>query len=71
MAKIYFFLSLQDEKTLVWYSKDREKHLSLNSVSTVILGQKTVWNPFSPEQIIMFVIHHISLLFLKVSEFYR
>ncbi|XP_048559159.1 PH, RCC1 and FYVE domains-containing protein 1-like isoform X1 [Triticum urartu] len=30
-----------DEKTLVWYSKDREKHLSLNSVSTVILGQKT------------------------------
>ncbi|XP_044334280.1 PH, RCC1 and FYVE domains-containing protein 1 isoform X2 [Triticum aestivum] len=30
-----------DEKTLVWYSKDREKHLSVNSVSTVILGQKT------------------------------
>ncbi|BAF15579.2 Os04g0583700 [Oryza sativa Japonica Group] len=31
-----------DEKTLVWYSKDREKHLSLNSVSTVVLGQKTI-----------------------------
>ncbi|KAF0894456.1 hypothetical protein E2562_039098 [Oryza meyeriana var. granulata] len=31
-----------DEKTLVWYSKDREKHLSLNSVSTVVFGQKTM-----------------------------
>lgn len=31
-----------DENTLVWYSKDREKHLSLNSVSAVILGQKTI-----------------------------
>jgi hypothetical protein len=37
-----FLSSLQDEKTLVWYSKDREKHLSLNSVSTVVLGQKTM-----------------------------
>uniref|UniRef100_A0A0D9W8M3 FYVE-type domain-containing protein n=1 Tax=Leersia perrieri TaxID=77586 RepID=A0A0D9W8M3_9ORYZ len=32
----------QDEKTLIWYSKDREKHLSLNSVSAVVLGQKTI-----------------------------
>uniref|UniRef100_J3M0R0 FYVE-type domain-containing protein n=1 Tax=Oryza brachyantha TaxID=4533 RepID=J3M0R0_ORYBR len=31
-----------DEKILVWYSKDREKHLSLNSVSAVVLGQKTI-----------------------------
>ncbi|CAM0903198.1 unnamed protein product [Alopecurus aequalis] len=31
-----------DENTLVWYSKDREKRLSLNSVSSVILGQKTI-----------------------------
>ncbi|XP_047063281.1 PH, RCC1 and FYVE domains-containing protein 1-like [Lolium rigidum] len=31
-----------DETTLVWYSKDREKQLSLNSVSAVILGQKTI-----------------------------
>uniref|UniRef100_A0ACD5USV1 Uncharacterized protein n=1 Tax=Avena sativa TaxID=4498 RepID=A0ACD5USV1_AVESA len=31
-----------DETTLVWYSKDKEKQLSLNSVTTVILGQKTV-----------------------------
>lgn len=31
-----------DESTLVWYSKDREKQLNLNSASAVILGQKTV-----------------------------
>ncbi|CAN6239576.1 unnamed protein product [Urochloa humidicola] len=30
-----------DEKALIWYSKEREKRLSLNSVSSVVLGQKT------------------------------
>ncbi|KAL6843932.1 hypothetical protein ACP4OV_026503 [Aristida adscensionis] len=31
-----------DEKELIWYSKGREKRLSLTSVSTVVLGQKTI-----------------------------
>ncbi|KAL6911745.1 hypothetical protein ACP4OV_000550 [Aristida adscensionis] len=30
-----------DEKTLIWYSREREKHLSLSSVSSVVIGQKT------------------------------
>ncbi|RCV07809.1 hypothetical protein SETIT_1G275300v2 [Setaria italica] len=30
-----------DERALIWYSKEREKRLSLNSVSSVVLGQKT------------------------------
>ncbi|KAF8765348.1 hypothetical protein HU200_008490 [Digitaria exilis] len=30
-----------DERTLIWYSKEKEKSLSLNSVSSVVLGQKT------------------------------
>ncbi|KAK3154933.1 hypothetical protein QOZ80_2BG0196790 [Eleusine coracana subsp. coracana] len=30
-----------DEKELIWYSKERGKHLSLSSVSSVVLGQKT------------------------------
>ncbi|XBH63765.1 PH, RCC1 and FYVE domains-containing protein 1 isoform X2 [Aegilops tauschii subsp. strangulata] len=30
-----------DEKLLIWYSKEREKSLSLSSVSSVVLGQKT------------------------------
>jgi hypothetical protein len=36
------FLYSQDERALIWYSKEREKRLSLNSVSSVVLGQKTV-----------------------------
>jgi hypothetical protein len=40
-------LHLQDERALIWYSKNRGKHLSLNSVFSVVLGQKTVCNfPF-------------------------
>ncbi|CAD6249918.1 unnamed protein product [Miscanthus lutarioriparius] len=30
-----------DERALIWHSKEREKRLSLNSVSSVVLGQKT------------------------------
>ncbi|AQK73607.1 Regulator of chromosome condensation (RCC1) family with FYVE zinc finger domain [Zea mays] len=30
-----------DERALIWYSKNRGKHLSLNSVFSVVLGQKT------------------------------
>ncbi|TVU28016.1 hypothetical protein EJB05_19523 [Eragrostis curvula] len=30
-----------DEKALIWYSKEREKRLSLSSVSSVVIGQKT------------------------------
>ncbi|KAJ1280488.1 hypothetical protein BS78_04G236400 [Paspalum vaginatum] len=30
-----------DERALIWHSKEREKSLSLNSVSSVVLGQKT------------------------------
>ncbi|KAI4981196.1 hypothetical protein ZWY2020_021681 [Hordeum vulgare] len=30
-----------DENLLIWYSKEREKSLSLSSVSSVVLGQKT------------------------------
>ncbi|XP_062222418.1 PH, RCC1 and FYVE domains-containing protein 1-like isoform X2 [Phragmites australis] len=30
-----------DERALIWYSKEREKRLSLSSVSSVVLGQKT------------------------------
>ncbi|AQK54312.1 Putative regulator of chromosome condensation (RCC1) family protein [Zea mays] len=30
-----------DERALIWYSKERGKRLSLNSVSSVVLGQKT------------------------------
>ncbi|KAG2660578.1 PH, RCC1 and FYVE domains-containing protein 1-like [Panicum virgatum] len=30
-----------DERALIWYSNEREKRLCLNSVSSVILGQKT------------------------------
>jgi hypothetical protein len=37
----------QDEKSLIWYSKEREKRLSLSSVSSVVLGQSTVCDPFS------------------------
>ncbi|KAJ1703033.1 hypothetical protein LUZ63_002812 [Rhynchospora breviuscula] len=31
-----------DEKLLVWYSADKEKHLDLSTVSNILLGQKTV-----------------------------
>ncbi|XP_072957683.1 PH, RCC1 and FYVE domains-containing protein 1 isoform X1 [Typha angustifolia] len=31
-----------DEKMLIWYSEEKEKHLRLNTVSNVVLGQKTV-----------------------------
>ncbi|KAK8956399.1 Ultraviolet-B receptor UVR8 [Platanthera guangdongensis] len=31
-----------DEKSLIWYSREKEKCLELNTVSKVILGQKTV-----------------------------
>jgi hypothetical protein len=65
------FFSLQDESTLVWYSKDREKQLNLNSVSAVILGQKTVRNSFHPEKIVMLITPHITLLVVMTSEFYR
>ncbi|XP_062219931.1 PH, RCC1 and FYVE domains-containing protein 1-like [Phragmites australis] len=30
-----------DERALIWYTKQREKRLSLSSVSSVVLGQKT------------------------------
>ncbi|XP_062183572.1 PH, RCC1 and FYVE domains-containing protein 1-like [Phragmites australis] len=40
--KFCAFRLSSDEKTLIWYSKGKEKHLSLNSVSTVVLGQKTI-----------------------------
>lgn len=31
-----------DEKVLIWYSGDKEKHLKLNSVTAIISGQRTV-----------------------------
>ncbi|TVU16014.1 hypothetical protein EJB05_39560 [Eragrostis curvula] len=40
--KFCAFRLSSDEKMLIWFSKGREKHLSLNSVSTVVLGQKTI-----------------------------
>ncbi|KAL6651267.1 hypothetical protein ACP70R_010192 [Stipagrostis hirtigluma subsp. patula] len=40
--KFCAFRLSSDEKTLIWYSERREKHLSLSSVSTVVLGQKTI-----------------------------
>ncbi|KAJ1272397.1 hypothetical protein BS78_06G199000 [Paspalum vaginatum] len=40
--KFCAFRISSDETTLIWYSKGREKHLSLSSVSAVILGQKTI-----------------------------
>lgn len=36
-----FWLSM-DEKVLIWYSGEKEKHLKLNSVSKIVPGQKTV-----------------------------
>ena len=46
----YFFFSFQDVTALVWYSKGREKRLSLSSVSAVVLGQKTVRSSFFTEK---------------------
>ncbi|KAG0527165.1 hypothetical protein BDA96_06G209300 [Sorghum bicolor] len=40
--KFCAFRLSSDETTLIWYSKGREKHLSLSSVSAVVLGQKTI-----------------------------
>uniref|UniRef100_A0A0A9ETR3 FYVE-type domain-containing protein n=1 Tax=Arundo donax TaxID=35708 RepID=A0A0A9ETR3_ARUDO len=40
--KFCAFRLSSDEKTLLWYSKGREKHLNLNSVPAVVLGQKTI-----------------------------
>ncbi|CAN6249876.1 unnamed protein product [Urochloa humidicola] len=40
--KFCAFRLSSDESTLLWYSKGREKRLSLSSVSAVILGQKTI-----------------------------
>ncbi|CAN6236033.1 unnamed protein product [Urochloa humidicola] len=40
--KFCAFRLSSDEATLIWYSKGREKRLSLSSVSAVILGQKTI-----------------------------
>ncbi|ONM14644.1 PH, RCC1 and FYVE domains-containing protein 1 [Zea mays] len=40
--KFCAFRISSDETTLIWYSKGREKHLSLSSVSAVVLGQKTI-----------------------------
>lgn len=40
--KFCSFRLSSDETTLIWYSKGREKCLSLSSVSAVVLGQKTM-----------------------------
>uniref|UniRef100_A0A0E0NJC2 FYVE-type domain-containing protein n=1 Tax=Oryza rufipogon TaxID=4529 RepID=A0A0E0NJC2_ORYRU len=40
--KLCPFRLSSDEKMLMWYSKDREKRLNLSSVSSVVLGHKTV-----------------------------
>ncbi|OEL20726.1 E3 ubiquitin-protein ligase HERC2 [Dichanthelium oligosanthes] len=40
--KFCAFRLSSDETTLIWYSKGREKRLSLSSVSAVVLGQKTI-----------------------------
>lgn len=39
--KFCSFRLSSDETALIWYSKGREKRLSLSSVSAVVLGQKT------------------------------
>uniref|UniRef100_K3Y4U7 FYVE-type domain-containing protein n=1 Tax=Setaria italica TaxID=4555 RepID=K3Y4U7_SETIT len=40
--KFCSFRLSSDETALIWYSKGREKRLSLSSVSAVVLGQKTI-----------------------------
>ncbi|KAF8702597.1 hypothetical protein HU200_032983 [Digitaria exilis] len=40
--KFCSFRLSSDETTLIWYSKGREKRLSVSSVSAVVLGQKTI-----------------------------
>ena len=42
MILIVSHFLLQDETTLIWYSRNREKFLRLSSVSKVIPGQRTV-----------------------------
>uniref|UniRef100_J3LFX8 FYVE-type domain-containing protein n=1 Tax=Oryza brachyantha TaxID=4533 RepID=J3LFX8_ORYBR len=40
--KLCPFRLSSDEKMLIWYSKEREKSLSLSCVSSVVLGHKTI-----------------------------
>lgn len=68
-------LLLQDEKMLMWYSKDREKRLNLSSVSSVVLGHKTVCG-FHFSSTLLFFVHSTSLRiehvhFLRILVFYR
>lgn len=39
---LFELFGLQDEKILIWYSGEKEKHLNLDAVSKVISGQQTV-----------------------------
>lgn len=64
----YFIFYFQDETTLIWYSKGREKHLSLSSVSAVVLGQKTVRDSFCAEEKSWY---SLCLLYSTISKDFR
>jgi hypothetical protein len=42
LSELEYYIAVQDESALIWYSGSEEKRLWLNAVSRIVPGQRTV-----------------------------